>query len=61
MNLIENIYEEYLSDDFDTNKASLHLTSTYHQSTDQQKQAMNSMCIAICGWSLEKLIETVNH
>lgn len=57
MNLLEIIIRENQSDCCDTDKESERLKSYYEEATHVQKEAIDRILIAICGWSFETLLK----
>jgi hypothetical protein len=57
MNLIQKVYEEMTTDDYDDDKQSTILKNEYIEATVDQQKAIDRVFIALCGWSLKTLIE----
>lgn len=59
MNLIETIQEQILTDDVETMKQANRMIAIYDKATKQEKQVIDDLMIALCGWSMPTLFDMV--
>ena len=59
MNLIEVITQEMANDEELTGRQSWNIRRAYVEANEDGKQAINSVLIALCGWSMETLLTKV--
>jgi hypothetical protein len=57
MNLIEKVFEAMSTDGDGNDKQAQYMENEYMDATEDQKNAIDRVFIALCGWSLKTLIE----
>jgi len=60
-NLIELITNSILTDEDDIQEQSEIATEIYLSSTPEEKEQIDKMFIAICGWSIKTLLDKVKE
>lgn len=59
MNLIEIIYDQMITDDYNTSKSSHRILETYDNADSETKDIIDDILISLCGYSMPTLIDMV--
>lgn len=59
--IYDTIFNEIQLDKFNTSLKSEHILKLYRKSSQDQKDAIDSFCLMLCGYELKSIIKLLNN